>query len=105
MNAPFPHPADRRAAMLTLAPLHLAVVSLGAEAATALGMADAPGAARSDHRLWTSAPLVHEIAGNPLWQLGRPRPAATVATALSAACRLLDAALSELADGASDTPG
>lgn len=101
------HPADRaRDAALRLDPLHLEAIRLGAGAATLLGMASARDAAASGHDLWTAALLVHEVAGNPLWQAGRPRPAVAVATALAAARRLTDAALVQLAvePSATDQP-
>lgn len=92
------HPADRaRDAAICLDALHLEVIRLGAGAATLLGMTSARDAAAAGHELWTAALLVHEVAGNPLWQAGRPRPAAAVATALAAARRLTDAALAQLA--------
>lgn len=95
-----PHPADitrDRDAALRLDPLHLEAIRVGAGAATLLGMPTARDAAAARHELWTAALLVHEIATNPLWQPGRPRPARTVATALAAARRLTDAALTRLA--------
>lgn len=79
--------------MLRLNPLHLEAIRLGAGAATTLGMPTARDAAIARHELWTAALLVHELATNPLWQVGWPRPARTVATALAAARRLTDAAL------------
>lgn len=94
-----PHPADTargRPAMLRLDALHLEAIRLGAGAATLLGMPTARDAAAARHELWTAALLVHEVATNPLWQVGWPRPARTVATALAAARRLTDAALAAL---------
>ena len=94
-----PHAADTprdRDAMLRLDPLHLAAIHLGAGAATRLGMSTARDAAAARHELWTAALLVHEVATSPLWQVGWPRPARTVATALAAARRLTDAALAAL---------
>ena len=95
------HPADaacNRDVPLPLDPLHLEAIRLGAGAATRLGMPTARAAAAARHELWTAALLVHEVAANPLWQPGRPRPARTVATALAAARRLTDAALARLGD-------
>ena len=98
MTAPASHPADRpRVAALCLDARHIEAIRLGAGAAAVLGMPSARDAAASGHELWTAALLVHEVADNPLWQAGRPRPATVVATALAAARRLADAALAQLA--------
>jgi hypothetical protein len=97
------HPADTtraRDAMLLLEPLHLETIRLGASAAISLGMPTARDAAAAGHDLWTAALLVHEVAANPLWRAGWPRPARTVATVLAAARRLTDAALAGLAGDA-----
>lgn len=94
------HPADAprdRDALLRLDPLHLEAIRLGASAATWLGMPTARDAAAARRDLWTAALLAHEVAANPLWQAGRSRPARTVATALTAARHLTDAAVAGLA--------
>lgn len=95
MTAAF-HPADAlrsRDVMLELEPLHLEVIHLATSAAVRLGMPTARQAAAARHELWTAALLVHEVAANPLWRAGSPRPERTVGTVLAAARRLTDAAL------------
>lgn len=81
---------------ITLCPLHVETLRLGAQAARALGIPSAHAAARSQHDLWTAALLVHEVESNPFWKAGQTRPARAVQTALAASRRLTDRAFAEL---------
>ena len=97
------HPADilrNRDGLVELDPLHLGVIGLAITAAARLGMPTARQAASGGHELWTAALLVHEVAANPLWQAGSPRPERSVGTVLAAARRLTDAALVQVAGSA-----